>query len=194
MLLPLEGLTIRWAHLFEKNICALFKNKNVLDLGCSDGFATNKFIEKGAKSIIGIDTDDECLNVGSLKYKDVVFVKKNVEEIDIEKEYPNADVIVCYGLLYLLKDPVLFINNLSKISNNKTIMIETVVNDYYENTMYTKFDQRYCQFINTNLLKHIFLEQGWKIKTEKVFTVKQINKRWADHLYFGKRIFLVFEK
>jgi SAM-dependent methyltransferase len=106
-----------------------FKSKRVLDLGCSDGYFSCKSLEAGAKQVSGIDLDplriEKANFVKSIyNYTNIDFSVKDVYKIDLDKE--NYDIILCLGLLHRIPD---MDKLLKKISNTKTLVIETKIYD-----------------------------------------------------------------
>ncbi len=182
-----KHLKIRWIHLFSKSMHKFFVNKNVLDIGCLDGYSTNQFIKNNAKDAIGIDIDLNYLNKAKEQYKDINFSLKNAENL-VEDDFKNIDVVSCLGLIYLLKNPTKFLKLLSLQQNSKTVIIETVVNNDYD------VIQNDFYFINTDLIKDIFITNGWVVSLQKEFTINSMDVTADNCINFGKRIILVFEK
>ena len=104
-----ERLKIRWAHLFNKKMHKFFVDKNVLDIGCLDGYSTNQFFKHNAKNVVGIDIDPKYIEEAIKKYSNIVFKLQDAEEIN---NFKGLDVISCLGLIYFLKDPIKFLKNL----------------------------------------------------------------------------------
>jgi len=106
-----------------------FKCKNVLDLGCSDGYFSCKSLEAGAEKVSGIDLDplriEKANFVKSIyNYTNVNFSVRDVYGIDFDKE--RYDIILCLGLLHRIPNMK---ELLKKISNTKMLIIETKIFD-----------------------------------------------------------------
>lgn len=159
-----------------------FINKNVLDIGCLDGYSTNQFIKNNAKSAIGIDIEPSYTKQAKLQYPNIVFKTEDAEQFN---NFEGIDLISCLGLIYFLKDPVKFLKKLSLQKNANTIIIETVFNNYG-----TYFDNDLC-FLNIDTIKSFFIDTGWKISFEKMFKLKHVSNK---NFNFGNRIVIVFER
>ncbi len=180
----------RWAHLFENKIRTSFINKNVLDLGCLDGYGTYKFIKYGANSAIGIDIDTEYIHSAQKEYPNIDFIIADIEDYDFEKYFLKVDVISCLGLIYLLKNPKYFLEYISSVKSIKTVIIEAI--NYKDNQELLLFEN--LKLLNINAIKNIFNENGWHVSFEKDFQIKTLNYKILNNLTFGDRIILIFEK
>jgi len=180
-----KHLKTRWIHLFNNTMHKFFINKNVLDIGCLDGYSTNHFIKNNAKSVIGIDIEPSYIEQAKLKYPNIVFKIEDAEQLN---NFEAIDVISCLGLIYLLKDPLSFLNKISKQINSDTIIIETVLNNGKE-----YINNGFC-FTNIDETKQIFINNNWYISYEKTFTTKDIVHKINNDINFGNRIVLVFER
>lgn len=178
-----ERLKIRWAHLFNEEMHKFFVDKNVLDIGCLNGYSTNQFFKHNAKNVVGIDIDPNYIDEAIKNYSNIVFKLQDAEEIDNFKE---IDVVSCLGLIYFLKDPIKFLKKLAIQENANTVIIETVFNN---NKTYLNDDLYY---LNIDIIKTIFTNNHWKISFEKFFKLKQINDN--KNFNFGDRIIIVFER
>ncbi len=75
------------------------EGKSVLDLGCSVGGISFGMIQKGAKSVLGIDYDTESIEVANevkaMKgYSNIEFRNQDIT-IELIKGLPTFDVIIC---------------------------------------------------------------------------------------------------
>ena len=75
-----------------------FLDREISDLGCGDGFSTRK-IEKlfKAKSIKGYELNDHLIK--KARKRGLV-----VEELDLEKQFPNGEMATVWGVVHHLKD------------------------------------------------------------------------------------------
>jgi len=84
-----------------KRLESIFENldisdKSIIDVGCSDGYYSNKCAELGAKNVLGIDPDDlrinrakfasEILNINNVEFKNLDIVSSNVDLSGLEVE------------------------------------------------------------------------------------------------------------
>ncbi len=104
-----------------------FKSKRVLDLGCSDGYFSCKSLEAGASLVNGIDLDPLRIEKANFvksvyNYTNIDFLVRDVYKIDLDKE--RYDIILCLGLLHRIPN---MDKLLEKISNTKTLVIETKI-------------------------------------------------------------------
>jgi SAM-dependent methyltransferase len=195
-----KGLTERWDNLFEKNIIKFFINKKILDLGCLDGYGTNLFINHGAESAIGIDIDKRYIDEATNSYPKINFKIMDVENVELINEFKNIDVVSCLGLLYLLKDPYLFLKTLSNSNEIKAVLIETVNNTEHEDLFNFQNEKKFLteynlNFKNINNIETIFTKNKWNLAYKKIFQVNfRDNRQIKDNLHFGDRVILVFER
>ena len=101
------------------------KKLRVVDLGCLEGGYTVEFARLGFDSL-GIEAREENLEKcnyakSKLNLPNLNFVKDDVRNLS---KYGKFDIVLCYGLLYHLHDPVSFINSVSQ-SNNKMLLLHT---------------------------------------------------------------------
>jgi 2-polyprenyl-3-methyl-5-hydroxy-6-metoxy-1,4-benzoquinol methylase len=182
-----KHLKTRWTYLFNNTMHHFFINKNVLDIGCLDGYSTYHFIKHNAKNAIGIDIESKYIEKAKLKYPDIVFKVQDAESIE-DDYFNNIDVVSCLGLIYLLNNPIKFINNLSAQNKSNTIIIETVDNNF------VSYSKNNFYFLNINIVKKIFTDNNWKVSLEKRFTVKEIDHQINENINFANRVILVFER
>ncbi|GMI14140.1 hypothetical protein TrVE_jg2705 [Triparma verrucosa] len=88
---------------------SIFKNKNVLDVGCGTGILSHFALKAGSRCVVGVDDSNmlrhavkvsKNLNIG----EELIFIRGKIEEVVIPEEVEQFDVIVSewmgYGLLY----------------------------------------------------------------------------------------------
>ncbi|MEG0584720.1 MAG: class I SAM-dependent methyltransferase, partial [Cetobacterium sp.] len=85
-------------HVFEKMLPSL-ENKNILDLGCGFGWHCRYAVEKGAKSVVGIDISERMINEAKEKTtsKLIEYIQKPIEDV----EYPDGKFDVAISSLAL---------------------------------------------------------------------------------------------
>jgi len=185
-----KKINSRWIYTFNKQTISFFSDKNVLDIGCLDGYGTFLYYKNGAKNVIGIDIDEDYIKLSKINYPQLTFKIKDAESIDYENDFNDIEVVSCLGLLYLLKDPKAFLKKLSNNNNIKTVIIETV--NYNENEEIYKL--RDLKFLKINTLKNIFFENNWSLLHEKNFWAKELDNNMDKSTLFAQRIVLVFSK
>ncbi|WP_153797107.1 class I SAM-dependent methyltransferase [Foetidibacter luteolus] len=109
---------------FPKSIEARAKMR-VADLGCLEGGYTVEFARLGFQSL-GIEARKENLSKcnyvkSNLSLPNLNFVQDDVRNLP---DYGKFDIVLCYGLLYHLNDPVNFINIMSNCTN-KLLLLNT---------------------------------------------------------------------
>ena len=182
-----KHLKTRWIHLFNNHMHKFFIDKNVLDIGCLDGYSSYQFVKHNAKSVIGIDIEPKYIEEAKLEYTDITFKIQDAETIKIDY-FDDIDVISCLGLIYLLNDPIKFLNTLSIQNKANIVIIETVYNNFIN------YDNNGFYFLNTDVIKKIFIENNWNISLEKRFKIKDISHQINENINFANRIVLVFER
>jgi tRNA (mo5U34)-methyltransferase len=128
-----------WEHLWgpmrERHRAVDFRGQRVLEVGCWDGYWSFEAEKLGAAEVWA--TDDmsqrktvtrsvpfviECLG-SKVRYRDDVSV------YDVDEVFPEKfDVVICYGVLYHLRYPVLGLARLRRVlKTGGTLLIETAV-------------------------------------------------------------------
>ena len=117
---------VRFEHFNTLNIN--FKDKNILELGSGIGNHTNFILSKKPKTIVAIEGRQENFDVELKSNVKNKLVKNTLH--DLEKPIPNFNIkfdwIYNYGLLYHLKNPFEFIENLSSV-NHQNMILETCI-------------------------------------------------------------------
>jgi SAM-dependent methyltransferase len=95
-------------------------DKSIIDVGCSDGFYSNKCAELGAKNVLGIDLDD--LRIKRAKFASEVLKINNVEfkNLDIYRNdlnIKNFDIVLGLGILHRVPDIYGFLKRISELGN-----------------------------------------------------------------------------
>lgn len=121
-------------------------------------------------------------------------MSNDIEDIDIENFciLNKIDTISCLGLIYLLENPVLFLNKIAKINSINTFIVETV--DYNELQNGITIDDYTIKLNNIDDIKNIFINNNWKIKYESHMTINELNQKISSDLIFGNRVVLIFGK
>lgn len=102
-----------------------FTGKSVLDIGCWDGYFSFMAEQRGARRVVAFDNPDYRYGGmdGFLFLKDhfqskVEFVHGSVFVLPPEK----FDIVLCYGVLYHLSDPLAAIINCFQIANESVLV------------------------------------------------------------------------
>ena len=95
----------------------------VLDLGCLEGHYTAIFCALGFKEVVGIDLSEGHLARAEFLLKtlhgfdNVTLVSGNVNDSAVAERLGRFDIILCHGLLYHLKDPLLLFDSFERLLN-----------------------------------------------------------------------------
>ena len=95
-------------------------DKSIIDIGCSDGYYSNKCAELGAKNVLGVDLDD--LRINRAKFASEILKIKNVEfkKLDIYGDDLNVkdfDIVLGLGILHRVPDIYGCLKKLSELGN-----------------------------------------------------------------------------
>jgi tRNA (mo5U34)-methyltransferase len=99
---------VKWRK-FANAIPEDLSGSTVLDIGCNAGFYALEMKRRGAKRVIGIDTEEEYLAQGRFAAEvsalDIEFRRLSVYEVGALKEH--FDIVLFMGVLYHLRHPLL---------------------------------------------------------------------------------------
>ena len=131
-----------------------FKDKNVLDLACSDGYFSIQSLLNGSSNVKGIDLDNIRIKranyVKSLyNYKNINFKIQDIYNLNLNKE--KYDIILCLGLLHRIPDLDKLLNKIS--SSNSLLVIETKI--FESNEAILKEGDKKTKLNKLNTLYHI---------------------------------------
>jgi tRNA (mo5U34)-methyltransferase len=112
--------------------------KTVIDVGAWDGFFSFEAEGRGAKLVVAVDCErSEGGNWGGTKgfnfarkqlKSKVQFRHLNIEKPGSVDGFATFDLVLCYGVLYHLKSPLLAIENLSKLTKvSGQCLLETAI-------------------------------------------------------------------
>lgn len=168
-----------------------FKNKKILDVGCSDGYfslMTSKF----AKKVVGIDLDSSRIKKANFiksyfNLKNCNFFNQNITDF-ISDEF---DICLLLGLIHRLPDPISFLNTTSKICNE--ILIEYKCSKSKHNLAYYGEGQKKLNNLNRlyflfspNCLENILQNFGYKIiASEKISFFNKL--KFPRHIIYAKK-------
>lgn len=100
---------------------------NCIDVGCGVGFFSN-FLTKRGMNVIGVDAREQNIAEARLRYPNISFLVENVENEAI-RYLGKFDLVLCFGLLYHLENPMLAVRNLFSLTE-KILILETRVAPY----------------------------------------------------------------
>lgn len=117
----LAGNVGKWIRISRliKNIDVT--DKQILDVGCSDGFYSIKLAQAGAKKVTGIDINEKRIEKAQfiqryLGLDNVEFLSESIDSTFKDVKH-NYDIIVCFGFLHRYPNPYDLINSLGMKTN-----------------------------------------------------------------------------
>jgi 2-polyprenyl-3-methyl-5-hydroxy-6-metoxy-1,4-benzoquinol methylase len=112
---------MKYYDFFLRNIG---ENDNVLDIGCGNGFVSNKISEK-AGTVTGIDINVKNIEIANRLYKreNINFIAGDVTEYEFSQ---NFQVAVLSNVLEHIEDRVHFLKKISKKVDKILIRIPTI--------------------------------------------------------------------
>lgn len=171
--------------LFIDTFLNSLNGKEVLDIGCGLGNLTNYMKEKGF-NLTGIDLSDEMLNFAKSKYKDITFLKMNMNDIKFDKKFDGISFL--YSLFHLSKKEV--VNALPKYYNllkddGKMLLImqegdgEKIVDEPLNKNL-----KMFVNYYSLDEIKKVLEEANFKV----IYT--SYKKSTAESLSTGKLVLL----
>ena len=104
-------------------------NKSIIDIGCSDGYYSNKCAKLGAKNVLGVDLDD--LRIKRARFSSEVLKINNVEfkNLDIygnDLDAENFNIVLALGILHRVPDMYGFLKRISELGNTLVLEFKTL--------------------------------------------------------------------
>ena len=106
-----------------------FDNKSVLDVGCWDGYFSFESEKKGTSEVVSLDNPNyRWGGMNGYNYlhnhynSNAKFVTGNVYKLKDSLSDKKFDIVLCYGVLYHLSDPLLALKNLFEVCNDSLIL------------------------------------------------------------------------
>lgn len=161
------------------------KNKKILDLGCCVGYTGAYVLDKDCKEYHGVEFSSELFSIASSNltnnFKDNFSLINDSAENFVKHNKDSYDVTVLLGLLYAIKDPVCFLENI--LSFSEIVIIESAMphfstndNLQFLNRAYITYDQQNINHTNSTqnatfvgcrpsigLIKLIFESNGFEV-------------------------------
>jgi tRNA (mo5U34)-methyltransferase len=105
------------------------QGKSVLDVGCSSGFFSVKAAELGAESVLGVDSGEQVRAIAQAQFAaDTLGLRaafKSVSVYDVAQIGRTFDVVLCMGVFYHLRHPLLALEALRKVCRG-TLILQTI--------------------------------------------------------------------
>lgn len=100
------------------------KDKTVLDFGCGDGVYSIKFVEMGAKHVIGVDNSSEMIKLAKTHVVEgVEFIKTDGKKLP---QIKNIDTVFSYFVFHHIKDLARTLKVIYQTMNSGGVLIATM--------------------------------------------------------------------
>ena len=164
-------------NLFE--IPALFsmmpdlKDKTILDLGCGFGEHCKRFVESGAKKVIGIDISEKMLEIARQENADSKITYINMPMENISKLNDKFDIVISSLAFHYVEDFSGVVKNIFDLLNEKGIFLFS-----QENPLCTCFSggNRWTKDENGNKLYINLSNYGIEGERESTWFVDNVKK------------------
>jgi len=164
-----------------------FINKTVLDIGCWDGYFCFAAEAEGAKEVVGLDNPEyRWGGMDGFNFLKNHFSSSVQWQLGSVYELParTFDVILCYGVLYHLTDPLLAATNVFRMCNYQAVFEGLMFDD--ENPLLrleppNKFrsDDTNPYSMSTGWLKMVARMNGFKLVASNPTNDSETESRWA---------------
>jgi len=135
-LIEARGQTIRSAVRRLKPALAL---SNAVDAGCGVGFFSQTLAECGL-NVCGFDGREENVAEARRRFPNIPFEQGDIEALSI-LQLGRFDLVLCFGLLYHLENPMLGIRHLRGLTE-KCLLLESMCLPYEEPSMVLRDEPR----------------------------------------------------
>ncbi len=119
---------MKWQK-FQHAIPSDLQGKSVLDVGCNAGFYSIEMKRRGARRVLGIDTDEAYLEqarfAASVCGLDIEL--RNVSVYEVERIQERFDIVLFMGVLYHLRHPLLALDLLREHVVRKTLVFQAML-------------------------------------------------------------------
>lgn len=121
--------TTKWRRILPFLEAVGLKGKNVLDVGCSDGYFSIEAAKLGAKSVVGTEVDPLRIQratfaAEALEIPNVKFVKADILADDMEGQ--KFDVVMALGLIHRVPDLDGCLHAMSKMADILLLEFKTL--------------------------------------------------------------------
>jgi tRNA (mo5U34)-methyltransferase len=120
----------RFSHAIESDL----RGRTVLDVGCNGGFYSIEMKRRGADLVVGIDTDPDYLKQARFA-AEVCGAELDLREMsiyEVEKLNRRFDIVLCLGVFYHLRYPLLALDMLHRYVVGDTLIFQSMVRGSYE--------------------------------------------------------------
>ncbi|MBA95837.1 MAG: tRNA 5-methoxyuridine(34)/uridine 5-oxyacetic acid(34) synthase CmoB [Rickettsiales bacterium] len=161
-----------------------FVDKTVLDVGCGNGYYLYRLVEQKAKFAFGLDP--HLLYVYQFLFINSFMPKHNLALLplgwqDCHALKPVFDYVLCLGVLYHQKDPLVLLASLKRVLNESgTLVIETLVLEGDDDSVLEPVD-RYACMRNVYCIPTVSILKQWLLSVGfRCVDVLDISKTTVD--------------
>ena len=112
-----------------------FTGKTVLDIGCNSGFYSFAAKLRGARSVLGIDFFQHCVDQATLM-REILDVDADFRQGDGEALRDGGeafDIVLNTGVIYHLQNPMQFLSNMARMTRELMVLeSEMLVDPRYD--------------------------------------------------------------
>lgn len=170
-----------------------FKEKKILDIGCSDGYFSIELAKLNSNLVVGTDLDE--IRIKRAKFIKEIFELKNVNfhsepfEKIIQNDYKDIkfDIVIALGLLHRIPDPQTFLEKISCLS--ETLILEFKSYSSFFPILYYPFKSKKMKLNSLNKLHLIpSIKFVKKFLTDRGFRSFKVHKDHLSKLKFKRAI------
>ncbi|MBY0544506.1 MAG: methyltransferase domain-containing protein [Gammaproteobacteria bacterium] len=178
----------------EEAIELLFQKINkspellILDVGCGYGGTAAYIHDKQWGQVVGIDINEDVLNIAKNKHKTPIFIHADVNGVEqaIENEFKrkiNFDIIYLFNSFFLFHDHQLALQKLAAVAkkNTKLLIFDYIDYGQYANKAYIENEKKLLP--NTIISDEVittFNESGWTV--ESLQNIDDLYIKWYTEL------------
>jgi len=148
---------------------------NALDAGCGVGFFTQTLAECGL-SVCGFDGRPENVAEARRRFPEILF-----EQLDVQNrgvlQLGHFDLVLCFGLMYHLENPLLAIRNLREMTE-KCLLLESMCLPEEKSSMLLRAEPRQARVGAGRPSAPGELRRWWKRAEEKCGRCRVRKRRW----------------
>lgn len=90
-------------------------DKIVLDMGCSDGALTAAYLERGAREVVGVDTDEEAIQRAQEQNSSPVISFHASTTASLPLADDLIDVVICYDVFEHVSEPMAMLDECYRV-------------------------------------------------------------------------------
>jgi len=162
--------------------------RSCLDAGCGVGYFS-KFLKEKRFDVTSFDIKEENIIEAKKRVKDVDFFVDDLENLKNIKG--NFDLVLCFGLLYHLENPLKALRNLAKLTKKYLIIESMIIPDNKPTALLVKEEQEldqsknYVALVPSEKLINLFL----KLLDFKVYRIDLKYYKFNIHNDFKSSLF-----